>query len=177
MIKPQNYKDYTLIIDSSTLIILGELGAGNLLDKLREEGQFEVIIPDAVIKEFERAGISVRPLDDPPPAKINYLEYSDILLSLGEGEREAIGIALTLKEKSLSTPIVITDDKKAREISRRLGIRVHGTLGLIEIAKTSRIISKQDAIELIHRIPRTSLYITMDIIRDIEERIKKQNIT
>jgi predicted nucleic acid-binding protein len=56
---------------------------------------------------------------------------------LGEGEKEAI--LLTLSMKNASRVIVITDDLKARKTCKRLSIEVLGTLGLIELLKRYKL--------------------------------------
>jgi hypothetical protein len=73
--KPQGYEAFTLIIDSSTLIVLHELGASDLLDRLREIGITKVIIPNAAIREFRRAGIIMQHLDPPASLRPRGLAY------------------------------------------------------------------------------------------------------
>ncbi|MEM1611318.1 MAG: DUF3368 domain-containing protein [Sulfolobales archaeon] len=68
----------------------------------------------------------------------------------------------------------VRDDKRARNKCRELGIRVIGTLGLIELAKKQGAISKNQALELLNRIPDTSLYITPELLKEAQNIIKHQ---
>jgi predicted nucleic acid-binding protein len=97
--------------------------------------------------------------------------------SLGEGEREAIAIALHLASHSSAIPFVVTNDKRARATCRRLGIKVIGTLGLIELAKKNNVITKREALALLDRIPQTSLYATQQIIKEAKDKIRTQKQT
>jgi predicted nucleic acid-binding protein len=70
--------------------------------------------------------------------------------------------------------VVITDDKRAKNTCRELGIKVIGTLGLIEFAKKHGAISKEEALSLIAKIPYTSLYITQELLEKAQNKIKHQ---
>jgi hypothetical protein len=60
----------------------------------------------------------------------NELLFASLCVELGEGEAEAIALAL---ENSATR--VILDDKKARRIARQLGLPVTGTLAIVLRAK------------------------------------------
>ena len=173
MTKPRSSKSYILIIDSSTLIVLRELGAERLLDNLRARGIAEIIIPEAVVREFARAGITIKTYS-PPPQLDKEPPLPEVPRSLGEGELEAIGVALSLAGTHQAEPIVVTDDKKARRACRRLGLQVIGTLGLVELAKKHGVIAKDEALELMDRIPETSLYATPQILEEAKTKIEQQ---
>ena len=70
--------------------------------------------------------------------------------------------------------MVVTDDLRARKTCRRIEVRVVGTLGLIEFAKKHGIIAKEEALNLLERIPSTSLYVTHEILEEARNKITLQ---
>ncbi len=170
-------KEYVLIFNATTLIVLRELRHRELIDRIREHDIAKVFIPQSVRNEFLRAGIRIDiPSDDIP---IEYVNTDELLLdvprSLGEGERQAIAIAYILtRSQSENIVIVVTDDRRARNVCRRIGLKVLGTLGLIEFAKKHGVMTKEEALSLLEKIPNTSLYITPELLREARARIEQQ---
>ena len=161
-----------MVLDSSTIIVVvHELKRREIVERLREHG-IAVAVPRAVREELERAGRNLgfhvevlTPKNRPP-----------LLAGLGEGEREAIQLALELTNKGYNV-ILVVDDEKARRKARKLGLRITGTLGLIELAKKTGIISKMEALNIVRdEIPETSLYITEEVLEQAMERIEKQKV-
>jgi predicted nucleic acid-binding protein len=76
----------------------------------------------------------------------------------------------------LSNVIVITDDKKARKTCEKLKINALGTLGLVELLKKHKIISRKEALALIQKIPNTSLYITPQLLEKAQHKIETQKL-
>lgn len=169
-------RGYILIINATTIIVLRELEHLSLLERLRGLGNVKVIVPQAVKREFLKAGVKLDIPGDEVAVGYHVSELQvDIPRSLGEGEREAIGIAYALtRQPNEDIVIVVTDDKRARYICRKLGVRVTGTLGLIEFAKKNSVISKEEALELLARLPSTSLYITPELLEEAQTRVKHQ---
>jgi len=154
-------KRYVFVFDVSPIIVLQELKRIDLINNIRRKGVM-IIIPRAVRNELLRSGLQVDIQNNsvteiPAEADIGTI---DIPQSLGEGERHAIAIANAISKSRDETVIVITDDRKARKTSEKMGIKVLGTLGLIKFAKRHGIITKEEALNLIEKIPSTSLYIT-----------------
>ncbi|MCS7385784.1 MAG: hypothetical protein NDF55_03450 [archaeon GB-1867-005] len=165
----QSNEKYCLIINSSTIITLNELDQINLINKAKEIA--EIYIPNAVKMEvgnnipIKAKAIQIKNNAIPPLIK-SYLE------GLGEGEKEVIITALTLSQKTDKTKVIaITDDKQARRKCKQLKIRVKGTLGLIKILEENNIITKREAIEIIEKLPKTSLYITKELVEKAKEQI------
>ena len=99
----------------------------------------------------------------------------DVPQSLGEGERHAITIAYAIsKSGSESIALVVTDDLRARRTCKKMGVKVLGTLGLIEFAKRYGVITKEEALNLLERIPSTSLHITHEVLEEARSRIISQ---
>ena len=170
-------KRYVFVFDTSTIIVLQELGRVDLIDNIRRQGMVKIIIPQAVRNEFLRSGsqIGIQSNDIteiPTEADVNTI---DVPQSLGEGERHAIVIANAIsKSSSENVTLVITDDLRARKTCKTLGIRVLGTLGLIEFAKRHGVITKEETLNLLERIPSTSLYITQELIEEARSKILSQ---
>ena len=122
--------------DSSCLISLRNAELLYLLKDLFDE----IIIPLAVQREigFQLDWISAGPITPQP--------YSPSLQKLGEGEREAIALALQIEGV-----VLILDDREARKIAENLNLPHTGTLGLLVQAKRQGIITSvkpcMDALE------------------------------
>ncbi len=170
-------RKYVFVFNATAIIVLRELGHIDLIDDIRYRCGAKILIPSRVRNEFLRAGIELKihsdniEFDD----ATNVASIEDIPESLGEGERHAIMIAYLLTRRlGREAVAVVTDDKRARNKCRELGIRVIGTLGLIEFAKKHGAISKIEALELINKIPDTSLYITSRLLKDIKIKVENQ---
>jgi len=170
-------KRYVLVFNASTIIVLRELGRVDLINSIRRLGIAKIVVPQAVKNEFAISGtwLSIHSNDIAvSPDEVD--AYSiDIPQSLGEGERQAIAIAYAIsRSQSESVALVVTDDLRARRTCGRIGVRVIGTLGLIELAKKHGIITKEEALNLLERIPDTSLYVTREILEEARNRIMLQ---
>ncbi len=170
-------RKYVFVFNATAIIVLRELGHIDLIDNIKYRCGAKILIPSRVRNEFLRAGIELEihsdniEFDD----AVNVASIEDIPESLGEGERHAIMIAYLLAQRlGRDAVAVVTDDKRARNKCRELGIRVIGTLGLIEFAKKHGAISKIEALELINKIPGTSLYITSRLLKDIKIKVENQ---
>jgi predicted nucleic acid-binding protein len=78
---------------------------------------------------------------------------------LGEGEREAIALAL-----ELHADVLLLDDKKARRIAQEQGVSVAGTLGLLKVAHDRGLIEMPDAI---HRLRCQGFRLSDQLARQI----------
>jgi len=120
----------TLVVsDASPLIALQQIDELKLL-----RGLFgEVIIPPAVARE-------VASLSLPPWVKARSLQQpmaGDILhASLGAGESEAISLAQEIHANWL-----LLDERAGRRLAQALGLRVAGTLGLLNRAKEKGLLA------------------------------------
>ena len=170
-------KRYMFVFDTSTIIVLQELGCVDLIDSIRRQCNVKIIIPQAVKNEFLRSGLQVGIQSNDIaeiPTKVD-VHAIDVPQSLGEGERHAIAIAYAIsKSSSESIALVVTDDLRARRTCKKMGIKVLGTLGLIEFAKRYGVITKEEALNLLERIPSTSLHITQEVLEEARSRIISQ---
>ena len=76
-----------------------------------------------------------------------------------------------LRKLFTNADILILDDKKARSIARRLGLKIIGTMGILVLAKKQKLI---DDIETeINRLLQTSFYLSRDVITKALEISRK----
>ena len=117
-----------VVSDAGPIIALAQL---NELDLLRSAFG-RVVIPPAVRRELRSVT---------PPLWIEVVHLRSItappsdLSKLGEGEREAITLAVELRPNH-----VLLDDLGARNRAQQMGLRVIGTLGLLLYAKDAGLI-------------------------------------
>ncbi len=114
------------VLDSACLIGLERIGRLDLLPSLLHP----MLAPPAVRSEFGDCPswlIIEKPLDRGMVAALR--------INVDPGEAEAIALAY---EKGLR---IILDDRKAREVAHRLGLKVTGTVGLLVKAKQEGILS------------------------------------
>jgi len=130
-----------LIFDSSLIIALWELSVlAEIFERLSMNNtKLRAVIPLKVYEELSRGSVNVGQY----AGMIQVMKFSDNSVAtqlpegLGEGEKEAILLALSMK--SAGRVIVITGDLKARRTCKRLSIEVLGTLGLIELLKQYKL--------------------------------------
>jgi hypothetical protein len=139
-----------VVSDSGPLIALERIEQLQLLPELFTR----ILIPPAVEKEVASRWILpgwvvVRPLGRPP-------RLGRLALSLGAGEREAIGLSLEIAAAHL-----LVDDKAARRLAKSLRLPIIGTLGLLLAAKRRGLLPTVrphlDALQ------RASFYLTRDL--------------
>ncbi|MEM1546977.1 MAG: DUF3368 domain-containing protein [Candidatus Methanomethylicia archaeon] len=147
-----------IVSNTSVLIALENIGRLELLKKLFNE----ILIPKAVAKEYGK----------PTPEWIRVLEvknehYVKILKeSLHTGEAEAIGLAISIKAN-----IILLDDKKARDIAKRFGLKTIGSLGILILArKRGLIASLKDEFKLL--IER-SFWLSQEVINKAIEEVEE----
>jgi len=130
--------EFLVVSNSSVIIALTRICHLDLLEKLFGK----ILTPEAVWRE-----ITVE--DKPGYEKIVKAEFLHVekagnrrLVALFEefvdsGEAEAIALAL-----ELNADLLLVDDRDARNLAKKLGLRVMGTLGVIALAKYKGLIPK-----------------------------------
>ncbi|MCD6488284.1 MAG: DUF3368 domain-containing protein [Desulfurococcales archaeon] len=147
-----------VIVDTSALIALFGIDRFDLLRKLFTL----VLVPRAVAEEYgELLPEWIKVLD------VKNKQLVQVLLEyVHRGEAEAITLAI-----ETNADILILDDKKARSIARRLGLKIIGTMGILVLAKKQKLI---DDIETeINRLLQTSFYLSRDVITKALEISRK----
>ncbi len=147
-----------VVVDTSVLIALSRIGKLDLLRNL-----FTLVLaPRAVAEEY----------GEPLPGWIKVLDVKNkqlvraLLEYLHRGEAEAITLAI-----ETDTNIVILDDKKARNIARRLGLKIIGTVGILVLAKKQKLIDDIEA-EINHLLQK-SFYLSRDVTTKALEIARK----
>ncbi len=145
-----------IVCDSSTIIALERINHLWLLENLVEE----IFIPYAVNKEIKsKKGINL-------PTCFRIKEVKDKLYikqnrkNLHIGEVEAIALA-----KEVKADFVILDDKRARKLAEKEGLKVAGLLALVIIAKEKGIIKRVKPI--VDDLKRHSFFVGKDIYVEI----------
>ncbi|MBI2848812.1 MAG: DUF3368 domain-containing protein [Chloroflexi bacterium] len=122
-----------VVSNTSPLTNLAAIGQPELLRRLFGT----VFIPEAVLEELCLAGLEG--LEDKESPKLPWLEthsvsnrtlVQSLLLELDKGEAEAIALAVELK-----ADLLLLDERLARRVASRLGLRFVGLLGLLLEAK------------------------------------------
>lgn len=153
-----------VISDTSPINYLVLIGEIELLPQLF--GQ--VILPHAVLTELShtRTPALVRSWIAAPPAWLEVRTPATVDPNLGPdlGEREAISLALEMK-----ADLLLVDDKKARRLARARGLRLTGTLGVLELAATKGLVDLEDAFA---RLRKTDFQISEDLLQEILSRRK-----
>ena len=107
-----------IIADTSPLIALERIDLLSIICKIYSD----VIIPEAVIKEFGNLSL---PCCSVKKVEGNLLKLLVADLNLGKGEAEVITLASQTGLK------VIIDDSRARRIAENMGLTVIGTIGIL----------------------------------------------
>ena len=147
-----------VVIDTSVLIALSRIGKLDLLRNLYTL----VLAPRAVAEEY----------GEPLPEWIKVLDVKNkqlvraLLEYLHRGEAEAITLAIEAEAN-----IVILDDKKARSIARRLGLKIIGTVGILVLAKKQKLLDDIEA--EINRLLQKSFYLSQDVTTKALEIARK----
>ena len=125
------------VSNSSPLIALSSIGRLELVHRRFPEG---ILIPRAVWREVVETGHGKAGAQRVSESK--WIEVCDckagglldlLRLELDEGESEAIVLSLETK-----APMILLDEKAARQIARRMRLSMLGTVGLLIWAKQQR---------------------------------------
>jgi predicted nucleic acid-binding protein len=114
-----------IVADSTCLIGLERIGRLDLLSELFEP----IVIPPVVAREFV---LSFPWLWIEPPANDALVKSLKLLIDQGEAEAIALGY-----EKGWR---LLLDDRQARSVAKKMGLRIIGTVGALILAKQQSII-------------------------------------
>ena len=130
----------------------------------------QVFIPPTVWAELQRANApeAVRSWLETAPSWLVVKSPSklDRSLNVDQGEMEAICLA-----RELSAVAVLMDDLKGRNAALRCGLRVIGTIGLLEAAAGRGDLDFSAAIE---KLQRTNARLDPKLVADALERAKRR---
>ena len=152
--------DRTVVVDAGPLIHLDEVECLDLLDTYAN-----ILIPAVVwvevlkhrpnliahnVSQYVDAG--ARPLS-------SRLITLKVTMGLDAGEVAALALA-----QSVSAQLLFTDDAAARHAGEALGLRVHGTIGLVIRSVRTKQRTPGQVIEILESMPKRS---TLHIARPI----------
>ena len=167
----KNRSTTSVVSDAGPIIHLDELGC------LRLMADFErVVIPDVVRGEVLKHRDIAFKGDD-----VNWMESSSAfflqeplgtmcrIFSLDAGEVAALEILN--REPNL---IFLTDDAAARLVATKLGIRVHGTIGLLVRAIRRDLMQSDEVIDTLNSLPhRSTLHIKASVLEAAISRVSE----
>jgi len=146
--------------NSSVIIALAMICRLDLLKKLFKE----IVVPEAVWKEVTVEG-------KPGHEKILRAEFIHVKKAcnrrliafleefVDEGEAEAIVLAL-----ELNADLLLVDDRDARDLAKKLGLQVMGTLGVLALAKHMGLI--QEVKPIIDKLIKSDFWISKRILKE-----------
>lgn len=155
-----------VVSDTSPLHYLVECSAIEILPALFQE----VLIPPTVHRELQhqKTPPPVRAWAQNLPAwvKVQAPAVLDHSLKVDEGEKEAICLAREVKAAA-----ILMDDRKGRVEAVRCGLRVAGTIGLLEAAANRRLV---DFTDVIRRLRQTGARLDEEVIQAALARIQSK---
>lgn len=152
------------VADAGPIIHLDEVTA---LDVLGDYPQ--ILVPASVWDEIEHhrpqalrnPDIYLVKMEAPPAAHL--LASVAAFYSLHRGERDALGLCL---ERGIAT--LLSDDTAARLAAASLGIKTHGTLGLLIRAARRQLRSNQEVLGLLQTIlTQSTLHLRPSLLAEI----------
>jgi predicted nucleic acid-binding protein len=160
-----------VVVDAGPIIHLDEIDCLNLLSDFNE-----IYVPEVVWKEAEHHRPFVIDNSSLPFIKTPVSEDKspNIILfcnafNLDEGERHAI--ILSLQQQS----IILTDDAAARIAAKSLGLRTHGTIGILLRSIRRKQLTPQAVIDHLIEIPdKSTLFIKKNILTEIINQVKNE---
>jgi predicted nucleic acid-binding protein len=152
----------TLVVaDASPILYLIAIGAIDLLPKLYPH----VVLPPEVVAELNHpnAPLEVQHWASKLPNWIEVVGAKNIVRDsldelLDPGEAAAIRVA-----EQLSADLVLIDDRDARRLAEKRGLRIAGTIGVLESAASKGMLELKKAFE---QLERTNFQIDPQFLRD-----------
>lgn len=149
-----------VVANTSSLIFIAKLDIFNLAKNLFSR----ILAPKQVINEILEK-------DNPETLIIKrelkkFLKESGVKkirnFSLGEGEKAAISLCLERKIK-----IFLSDDKKARNFARSLGLDTLGTIGILLWNLEHEKITKDELLKILNKLIDNGFYISPKLYVEI----------
>ncbi len=125
-----------------------------------------IIVPPAVERELSHPNTPkvIRDWLASPPTwlEVRAPTHVDASLPVDPGEREAISLA-----RELEADILLVDDRKARGIAKSQGLRIAGTLSVLEQAAVRGFLDLRDALS---RLRATDFSISHRLMKEALDR-------
>ena len=168
----RNRSKIRVVCDAGPIIHLDEIGCLYLLKDFDK-----ALVPDSVRREvlkhraidFENVDIELEGITFTSAVE-EPLGTMCKIFSLDAGEAEAL--AILNKEPGFT---FLTDDAAARLVANRLGIRVHGTIGVLTRAIRRRLMKPNEVLDALNRIPsQSTLYIKPSLLKEVISSVIKE---
>lgn len=147
-----------IISDASPIISLYEIGHLDLVKKI----YYRVVITDIVRREIR--------IDLPDWIEVSsdydQQQYELLCLEIDAGEASAIALALKHPGSRL-----ILDERKGRQVAKRLNLQVTGTIGIIVKAKEEGIIGSGK--EILDKLEKHGFWLSEKLRQQILKRMKE----
>ncbi len=157
----------SVVSDSTVIIALAKVCRLDLLERLFGK----ILVPEAVWREVTVEGKpgseKIRAADFIHVRKVRNKGLASLLREfVDEGEAEAIALAL-----EANADLLLVDDRDARNLAKKLGLEVMGTLGVIALAKYNGLILEAKPIidELVEKGFWISKRILEEFLRELGE--------
>lgn len=150
-----------VVSDTGPLFYLASLGISDHLPRLYGS----VYIPRSVLLELQHDHSPIHDWKLALPEWLNVATPSELItnLTLDQGEREAISLAITLQ-----ADVLLIDERAGRNAAKSLGLTVTGTLGVIVDGHTQGLF---DGHEILGRLAQTSFYASADLMDSIRKKL------
>ncbi|MGQ4876810.1 MAG: hypothetical protein ACP6IY_22305 [Promethearchaeia archaeon] len=161
---------YTIISNTTPLLAFLKKNELNLLKLLFNE----LLIPKAVFNEIvKHEGKYLNEIEllkyeiEQGWIKIKNVKLFKLSkLNLGRGEIEAINLCFEYE-----SPLLLIDEKKARNIANFYNIKIIGTLGILLLVNKKKLKNKQEIIQNLNILVENNFYFSTDVILSFLERI------
>jgi predicted nucleic acid-binding protein len=131
-----------------------------------------IIFPRAVLSELQRVEaphqVKTWLATNPTWLELRTASAIDPTISLGAGECEAISLA-----KEINADLVLIDHRKARQAAIERGLRVAGTLNILELASFKNLIELTTAFDKLHQ---TNFRVAQALLDEALEREKQRKV-
>ena len=150
-----------VIVNSTPLLVLGNIGRLDILRSLYEQIEIPVAVYREVTEKNDAASKALLAASDWIKVRTveNIADYAMYQAKLHAGEVETMIIA----QKPVKADLVILDDMAARKTAKYLGLTVTGTMGVLVKAKQKHIIPAVKPI--LDEIMRNGFYISEKIVK------------
>ena len=159
-----------VVCDAGPLIHLDELGCLSLLNDFQQ-----ILVPEQVLHEvkihrpnfLEQSEISVEGIDVLISSAPSFQGLVRTF-SLDLGEQAALSLM-----QDFPRAIFLTDDAAARLAANTMGLRVHGTVGILLRAVRRKQRSRGEIVAIFEQLPeQSSLYIKKSLLKEVIQSLR-----
>lgn len=169
--KPQPPSPGFLLLDTTVLSNFASVGELTLLREVLKRKELQPLITPQVQVEFQR-GVEKGLFADTDISWIEVIELTEqeaqtfrrLQEVFGQGEAACLAVAL---ERNLP---LATDDMMARDVARRRGVIITGTLGILGWAVKSGLLSLARGDEILKAMREKGYFSPVESLRELEQK-------